>query len=503
MTQQLRFDFGPNAINHYKRLNYTLWHAIGEFVDNATQSYADHREELDAVLRKEDERFYVRVTYDRKRQHLSVVDNAMGMDMPDLARALQVGQPPENPTGRSRYGFGLKTAACWLAETWTIETTKLGSPKRFTVDVSVPRLATGDYDLHPHESTVDPQQHYTKLTIKDHHREFHGNTIRKVGNYLRSMYREDLRRQSLLLEWHGKQLEWSDEDFGILTSETGEQFRKPFEFQIGGKRVHGWVGILDRGSRSKAGFSILQAGRVILGWPDSWRPERIYGPGGVNDLVNQRLFGEIFLDGFEVSQQKDRISWWGDEEAETEDALWEACVDYIEVAKTRRKQGDHVGPGPVQTAIAVAQFSEELSSPALEDVVALEEVPAPEIIWQSFEPLRRSVASTAPDISIRHPELLDIDVYMAKDPSPNDPYVYVEASRDDSLTVIINMRHPHFEHLEDSPDVLEHLRHCVYDGLAEWKARRLRSDLQPDTITAIKNGFLRIAPSLELHRPSG
>ena len=35
---------GPEIIRSYKRLSYTPWHALAEFIDNSTQSFFDNRE---------------------------------------------------------------------------------------------------------------------------------------------------------------------------------------------------------------------------------------------------------------------------------------------------------------------------------------------------------------------------------------------------------------------------------------------------------------------------
>jgi hypothetical protein len=32
------FEIGPSAISAYSRLNYVMWYALAEFVDNSTQS---------------------------------------------------------------------------------------------------------------------------------------------------------------------------------------------------------------------------------------------------------------------------------------------------------------------------------------------------------------------------------------------------------------------------------------------------------------------------------
>ena len=55
------------------------------------------------------------------------------------------------------------------------------------------------------------------------------------------------------------------------------EYVKEFVFKVNGKEVKGIVGILAKGSRSMAGFSILHRGRVVKGWPESWRPASVDG----------------------------------------------------------------------------------------------------------------------------------------------------------------------------------------------------------------------------------
>src|SRR5215831_8951579 len=106
---------GPDAITSYRRLAYSPWHAIAEFVDNSTQSYFDNRAALDAQMQTEDDKVLtVSIVYDRDAGILRIADNAMGMSLADLERALHVAQPPANTTGRSKYGMGMKTGACWI-----------------------------------------------------------------------------------------------------------------------------------------------------------------------------------------------------------------------------------------------------------------------------------------------------------------------------------------------------------------------------------------------------
>jgi hypothetical protein len=51
----LDFKIGLNSIESFRRLSYTAWHALAEFVDNSTQSYFNNKSQLDAEYKKNNE----------------------------------------------------------------------------------------------------------------------------------------------------------------------------------------------------------------------------------------------------------------------------------------------------------------------------------------------------------------------------------------------------------------------------------------------------------------
>ena len=138
----LEIKFGHENFANYKRLAYKWWYALAEFVDNSTQSYFDHKTALESAYQEEGERFSVTITTDQEMLRIS--DNAMGMNLSDLERAMVVGVPPLNAEGRSRYGLGMKTAACWIGNKWKIVTTKLGDPEEYTVEIDVNEVVRGN-----------------------------------------------------------------------------------------------------------------------------------------------------------------------------------------------------------------------------------------------------------------------------------------------------------------------------------------------------------------------
>ncbi len=501
MTIQLQL--GLEVIQSYKRLSYTPWHAIAELVDNATQSYFDNRGVLDAALNSANERLTIGIVYDRNDGGmLRVSDNAMGMSYNELTNALKVGFPPENTTGRSQFGMGMKTSACWIGNIWTIRTKKLGETTEHKVTVDVNAIASGTGNLPHSEASNKPiDLHYTVIEVNSHNRVFQGRTLGKIQQFLRSMYRQDLRNDLITLEWQGTALEWDDSEFQFLAAPDGSRYRKDFAFTIHGKSVHGWVGILDRGSRSSAGFSILHAGRVIRGWPDSWRPEALYGQfQGSNDLINQRLIGEIHLDEFDVSHTKDDILWLGDEEEEIQEHLSAACSDYAAVARrARRRDDDNRGPSDIETRTAIDELVNELSSPEFADTVSLQIVPPPQAVAQAFVSLTQAMDGRTPTFQAQAGQF-EIVGYLVGDGSLSDPYVAVDSTADHRVMVTINTQHPHWSQLQGSEGVLNYLRHCTYDAIAEWQARHQASNLDPDTIKILKDRLLRVPLEMEMHQ---
>ena len=158
----------------------------------------------------------------------------------------------------------------------------------------------------------------------------------------------------------------------------------------------------EEGKPTESRFLILHRDRVITGWPESWRPQVLYGQSeGSNDLVNQRLVGEIYLDGFEVTHTKSGILWMGDEEEKVQQKLKKLCWDYRETARTALyRSSDERGPSERDVKIALDELTEELNSEELGDAIDLEVVPPPEVVSDvvtKFIAGRTSVS--APDVS--------------------------------------------------------------------------------------------------------
>lgn len=498
----MRLLIGPQVINSYKRLAYTPWHALAEFVDNSTQSYFNDMRVLDKAFATTSEKLTVIFDYDGTAGYLRVHDNAMGMSLEELERAMNVGLPPEKTTGRSKYGMGLKTAASWLGDRWVVTTKRIGATVEHsvTIDVNVVAAGTDTLPMKTREN-LPKETHYTNIEIRKLNRKFPGRTLGKIKDFLRSMYREDFRNGVLNLYWGAEQLIWVDDPDRFLKTQDGGQYKKDFQFRVGSKPVSGWVGILARGSREDAGFTILHRGRMVRGYPDSWRPESLFGQyQGSNDLVNQRLIGEIHLDQFDVSHTKDDILWLGDEEEKVESGLEKYCHDYKEFAKQYRKSHDDSRrPTDIETTTAIDAFKKELVSDELADALEMIVVPPEDLVKKAKQTLTTSVTESQRVTFKAKISDFTVQLYILPDMSPNDPYLTIESGQPKEVIIIINQTHPHWSQLKGSEGVLNYLRHCTYDGIAEWQSLKKARTLDPDTIKLLKDKLLRIPLEIEKH----
>lgn len=504
----MKLILGPQVIISYKRLAYTHWYALAEFIDNSTQAYFNNKEELDAIFSRNSEALSIKIDYgsDDDGDYISIEDNSIGMSKEELENAVIIGRPPEDTSGRSKYGLGLKTAACWFGDLWTIRTKKLGDNSEHFITVNVPEIAMGNLDLDHHEGDKPAEEHYTILKIRNLHRKFLGGTVPKTKDYLRSMYRVDINKYGLQIQWQGDLLTWNMEEEinrRLLRNREGELARRIFGFNVGAKNVNGWAGVFEKGSRADAGFSIIQADRVIKGWPSSYRPQMLFGlqEGGRNDLVNQRLVGELYFQGFDVSHTKDEILFTDEEEEELEVQLHKECADLRELALSYRKyMADERSVSEVLTDKAINEFEKELCSAEISDELSIKEIPSSKLIKEANKTIKETVMSKLePSIKVKISEII-VFLYVVRDMSPNDPYVILESTENkERVVVIVNRAHPHWTQLNSQESIMNFLRHCTYDGVAEWKAYFKTGALDPDTVKLIKDNLLRVPFEIEQH----
>ncbi|MEP9387252.1 ATP-binding protein [Mesorhizobium sp. KR9-304] len=485
---------GSGAIKNYARMPYTMWFALAEFIDNSTQSRLNYPELVDEALKREGNPLTVEIEYNVTRRELTVTDNSIGMSKDDLIAALKIAQPTKDSKGRSKYGMGMKTAACWIGNKWKIETAELTGGEEWTADINVDRIAAGDNKIPLTVKGVGPDEHYTKITITDLNRNLQSRTDETIKAYLSSIYRFDLQAGRLKIIYRGEEIRTPpDDNFDV--DMDGNPMKLPFEHTIGGKKVKGFVGVLKQGAggRKFAGFSLYQNQRQIKGFPTAWKPSNIFGginDEGANNLVSQRLMGILELDpAFHVSHTKDAILYTGNEEEELEDYLFDLTKDYREFA-SRRRGGDRDPIKREKFREMVADLKSEFVNDELKDVINTSVLPPLETILANNAKQAEGVVDEEKVASWQITADLRVDIWI-QDKSENDPYVVSYAGAGKGIIhIIINRIHPYYTARPTVEAIYECIRQYIYDAVAEYRVGQMIK-VTPDSVRRMKDSLLR------------
>lgn len=306
---------GVGILSVLRHLNYRPWYAVAEFVDNSIQSFLDNRAALEG-LEGSDFKLKVSVELDPTEDGcLTVRDNAAGIHEADYPRAFRPAEIPPDRSGMAEFGMGMKSAACWLAKSWTVRTSALGEPLTRSVHFDIDKIVHDRIEeLEVNTEVAAPASHFTEIVLRGLHRVPQTKTLRKIKQHLRGIYRVFVRKGLLHLEFDGEPL--SFEEVRVLRAPFYKdlggapvEWKKELEFDFGlGLRAHGFAALRETASTSEAGFALFRRDRLILGSADEgYRPEAIFGKS--NSYRYQRVFGELHLDGFEVTHTKDGFHW--------------------------------------------------------------------------------------------------------------------------------------------------------------------------------------------------
>ena len=240
-------------------------------------------------------------------------------------------ETPDNNQGLNEFGMGMKTAAGWLGETWSVQTTALNEDIERSVLFSLNDVIANSLKELP--VTITPKnlnEHYTVVHISDSTKNVPSRrSLEKIKTELASIYRKSLRENEIQLIVCGEELLF--EEYPILTAPfaktpdaTPIYWMKEIDFKFGKYSAKGFIGILRDINSNQNGFVLLRRGRVVIGAETDGRYFPKCLSGSVGTFRYKRLFGELELDGFEVSFNKNDI-----QDKENLDALMEALKGEI------------------------------------------------------------------------------------------------------------------------------------------------------------------------------
>lgn len=310
----------PTMYARLEDMPNTPSHAIAEFIDNALQSSIDKRQDI--LQYEGDYKLKVDIDIDwskdlQQASKITIRDNAGGINHDKFLTAFEPAKAPEDDNGLNEFGMGLKTAACWLGKKWSVTSKALGEDVERGIAFDLQNVVNDSLENLPVISHPEAKsRHYTIITIEEctKNAPFKKNTIR-IRDELASIYRKFLRSKQLEIIFCGEVLSFSE--YEILCAPfyprekqkpEGESkyWRKDIMVSAGKYKITGFIGILRDIDSRHNGLVLLRRGRVVMGETDGMR----YFPkfcGSSGTFRYKRLFGELELEGFDVSFNKNDI----------------------------------------------------------------------------------------------------------------------------------------------------------------------------------------------------
>lgn len=520
MSKKINIRPTSSVYATYKRLSYQPWTAIAEFVDNSTQSFYDHKDELMSQKYAKGLRITIDYVSDEiDGDRLEIYDDAYGMEWYDFQRAIVLDRPPTNTNGRNEFGMGLKTAACWFGSVWSVESTQLNSKTKYYAEIDIEHLSKyKSEEIDVLESPASPKEHYTKITIKKLNKKISGpRTISKVKDLLSSIYREDIRSGYIKIYYNGSLLQFKEAPVYVEDiNGVRKEWKKDIHFTISheGKEltVKGFVAIRIPGSVKDAGFTLIRRGRVIIGGSEAnYRPRELFGDSNLYPW--QRLYGELHMDDWPVTQAKDNFDWHnsGLEEAFIE-KLEPLIIDYRRKADNIRVRERINATDLVESAIT------DLSNSGLVESVNIEIVERSSTQSISGASLPETSVDTQEQVDNEQEEIVDIHddgviieggdqvnyqfmyknntylfhiIFDVTDPTLH--WLLVEENADNEYTLSINMKHAFFKPLIEKREFLPIMtRMSIALVLAEIESISLSPDgrIEPCDIRLRMNEIL-------------
>lgn len=298
----------PSVYNTFRALNNTVALTLSEYVDNSVQSYLDNKDRL--LNSNKDYVFKVSIEVDQKANQIVIKDNAGGIDYQNYLRAFEPANIPLDNSKLNEFGMGMKTASVWLANKWSVNTKAIGETvERFTEFDLHKVISENKEELIVKETSKDETAHYTEIILSElSHNAPSAYQMDKVRRHLASIYRVFLRNEEIKIIVNGENLQAPK--YEVLNAPYFKEingndvlWKKEIDFQLGKYKAKGFIAILRAIQNNANGLVLLRRGRVIVGGDDDrFFPSSIFGSAG--NFRYKRLFGELELEGFDVTFNK-------------------------------------------------------------------------------------------------------------------------------------------------------------------------------------------------------
>lgn len=309
----------PLVYSAFRYIENKVWNALAEYIDNAIQSFKDHIEILTRI--NPNNKLRVEINIDVDQDIITITDNAFGISNENYDRAFELANIPLDRKGLNEFGMGMKVSSIWLSDLWTVKTKAYGESEVKTLVFNIHEVTQNqELELPVSLEPAGVNEHYTIVTLtKLSQNKPRSRQIPYVKKHLASIYSKYIRDGLLDLIVNDEllcdtQLQclvapyYRTPDGEKVTWKRSINFEAPkydeFGNQIGVYYAKGFIGILERMSTSvDNGILLFRRGRVIgSSYDEKYRPKVLSGEEGSPRY--KRIFGELELDGFDVSFTK-------------------------------------------------------------------------------------------------------------------------------------------------------------------------------------------------------
>lgn len=477
MANNVSIATRPLVYSTFRYINNKVWNALAEYIDNSIQSFENHIDVLKTI--NKDGKLHVTISIDFDKEVITIKDDAYGIEEENYQRAFELANLPLDNQGLNEFGMGMKVSSIWLSNTWTVETSAYGEAVQKTITFDLKEVVDNEeMELPVSERPCSTNAHYTKITLRN--LSMNKPTSRQISyikKHLESIYTKYLREKSVEISLNELPLEYVElkvlnAPYYSTPNAPAKEWKKEISFgpvPLDGKMysVKGFIGVLETMSTSENnGFLLFRRGRVIgSSYDDRYRPKILCGQEGSPQY--KRIFGELHLEGFDVSFTKNSFQ---------EDDDFITFIELLKDDLTHDKSLDLFGQAQNYTkpksqkeikdlgATLVKQIAKGFSKPIIvkptETVPVIESHPVVDIPEQNDD---LNIPPTETTITLSDGNRVPLQIRGEKWPVSQGLYS-LTGNPAEKIKAIINLNNPVFKRFDKSlstPEGIEQLAYVI------------------------------------------
>ncbi|MFM2334225.1 MAG: hypothetical protein RIS91_228 [Bacteroidota bacterium] len=292
----------PAIYKIFRNLPNTHWNCISEFIDNSLSAWLENPTSTTCI-----------VNISIETNQITVEDNGPGISVANFQRAFEPANTPVNNTSLNEFGMGLKTASLYLGNTYKVQTQRQDSPQyeiNFDLEtVTEQNLTELEVKISERDCT---KKSFTKITINNLNPETAPDPIldlEQIKHYLSKIYKKAISTFAKIIinfeELKEKNINFLYAPWHKDLNSNPIKWVIPVFFEHQGFKINGFIALLSELSDSEAGLLLFRRGRVVVGIKERFKPKILFSSPGSH--LYKRLYGELELDGFNISMSKDQI----------------------------------------------------------------------------------------------------------------------------------------------------------------------------------------------------